>query len=169
MSVDSGPQPAAEWLDKREMRAWRAFVETVADLQTAFDDDLRSHGMTFGDYQVLVYLNEAADSQMRMCDLANLLQLTPSGLTRRLDGLVRLGWVERNNSKLDRRVMLAQITETGREQLTTAAPFHVASVRSHFLTHVDPDDLDALARSFERIRAHLDEVVGKHPYPVAAD
>ena len=48
---------------------------------------------------------------MRMCDLAVALQLSPSGLTRRLDGLVRNGFVERIGSDDDRRVMLAVLTE----------------------------------------------------------
>ena len=52
-----------------------------------------------GDYQVLVYLSEADDHAMRMCDLAARLQLSPSGLTRRLDGLVRGGLVERRPSR----------------------------------------------------------------------
>src|SRR5688572_31551830 len=56
-------------------------------------------GLALGDYQVLVTLSEAENKAMRMCDLAEVLQLTPSGATRRLDGLVKSGWVERRNSR----------------------------------------------------------------------
>ena len=73
------------------MAAWRTYAETVVDLNAALEADLAPHGLTLGDYQVLVYLSEADDHAMRMCDLAARLQLSPSGLTRRLDGLVRPG------------------------------------------------------------------------------
>ena len=79
------------WLDDEEMAAWRRYAETVVDLNAALEADLAPHGLTLGDYQVLVYLSEADDRAMRMCDLAGALQLSPSGLTRRLDGLVKAG------------------------------------------------------------------------------
>ena len=81
------------WLSADEMRAWRAFIGTNADLLGALEADLALQGVDLGDYQVLVYLSEAEGNQMRMCDLADQLQLSPSGLTRRLDGLVKSGAV----------------------------------------------------------------------------
>ena len=48
---------------------------------------------------------------MRMCDLATALQLSPSGLTRRLDGLVRPASSSGVASPADRRVMLAALTD----------------------------------------------------------
>jgi DNA-binding MarR family transcriptional regulator len=144
------------WLDPVEMRAWRAFIETVGDLLSALEADLAVVGLTLGDYQVLVHLSEQEDQSMRMCDLASLLQLSPSGLTRRLDGLVGRGLVVRQPSPDDRRVSLARLTEQGRAELTRAAPHHVASVRRHLVDRVGAADLGGLARSFEAVRAGLD-------------
>ena len=143
------------WLDEEEMAAWRSYVETVVDLNAALEADLAPHGLTLGDYQVLVHLSEARDHEMRMCDLAARLQLSPSGLTRRLDGLVRLGVVARRPSEVDRRVMLAVLTEHGREYLAKVAPDHVESVRRHVIDLLDRDDLAAMARIFRTIRAGL--------------
>lgn len=142
------------WLDEREMTAWRAFIETVHDLLRALETDLAEHGLTLGDYQVLVYLAEA-EQPMRMSDLAVRLQLTPSGLTRRLDGLVRSGDVERVPDERDRRVMLARLTAQGLIRLEQAAPEHVRSVRDHFLAPCDPGDQAALARAFLSMRQRL--------------
>jgi DNA-binding MarR family transcriptional regulator len=141
------------------MRAWRAFIETVGDLLSALEADLAVVGLTLGDYQVLVHLSEQEDHSMRMCDLASLLQLSPSGLTRRLDGLVGRGLVVRQPSPDDRRVSLARLTELGHAELTRAAPHHVASVRRHLVDRVGAADLGALARSFEAVRAGLDPSV----------
>ena len=142
------------WLDDREMVAWRAFVETVHDLLRAFENDLGRDGLTLGDYQVLVYLAEAR-TPMRMSDLAARLQLTPSGLTRRLDGLVQSGDVERIPDEIDRRVMLARLTRHGHHRLSTVAPHHVASVREYFIDQIPSRDLDAVGRAFLKIREHL--------------
>lgn len=151
-----GPGPEeVPWLDQREMVSWRAFAETVHDLLRALETDLAGLRLTLGDYQVLVELSEVEERSMRMCDLAATLQLTPSGLTRRLDGLVRAGDVERVPSAQDRRVMLARLTDQGARRLREAAPTHVRSVRARFLDPVDAADQDALGRAFAAIRARL--------------
>lgn len=144
------------WLDRDEMRAWIGFVETQGDLMNALEHDLAETGLTLGDYQVFVYLSSADDDSMKMCDLAEILQLSPSGLTRRLDGLVRAGWVERRPSDTDRRVMHAVLTDRGRAKLEAAAPVHVASVRHRIIDRLDRADLEAFARAFGKIRAALD-------------
>jgi len=143
------------WLDEEEMAAWRNYIETVVDLNAALEADLAAHGLTLGDYQVLVHLSEAHEHQMRMCDLAARLQLSPSGLTRRLDGLVRMGLVERRPSNVDRRVMLAVLTEHGQEYLAKVAPDHVESVRRHIIDLLTAEDMAAMARIFGTIQTAL--------------
>lgn len=147
---------ATKWLTAREMTAWRTYIETYADLATAIERDLADHDLTLGDYQVLVYLSEAAERSMRMCDLADQLQLSPSGLTRRLDGLVKAGLVTREPSVGDRRVMLAALTPAGYATLEATAPDHVDSVRRHLFDHLDTEQVDALASIFAAVRAGLD-------------
>jgi DNA-binding MarR family transcriptional regulator len=147
-----------DWLDDAEQRAWRAFIETQADLMTALERDLEAAGTALGDYRVLVLLSEADDRSMRMCDLADRLQLSPSGLTRRLDGLVREGLVRRRGDRADRRVMMAVLTDRGLEELRTAAPTHVASVRKRIFDQLDPEQVEQLREIFERIGAGLRRV-----------
>jgi len=147
----------AEWLTDAEMAAWRAYIETFGDLSAALEKDLAVHGLTLGDYQVLVYLSEAEDDAMRMCDLADVLQLSPSGLTRRLDGLVKSGHVTRRPSTQDGRVMMGTLTDAGREMLASTAPDHVASVRRHIFDRLDADQVDAMTSIFRAISDGLAE------------
>ena len=144
------------WLDRDEMRAWVGYVETQGDLTTALENDLAPTGLTLGDYQVFVYLSSSEDDSMKMCDLAEVLQLSPSGLTRRIDGLVKAGWVDRQPSDLDRRVMHAVLTDAGRAKLEEAAPVHVESVRARIIDLLDRDELATFATVFRKIRAALD-------------
>lgn len=146
---------AVKWLTSAEQQAWRAFIETSADLTAAIERDLADHGLTLGDYQVLVVLSESDDRSMRMCDLAERLQLSPSGLTRRLDGLVAAGHVAREGSDADRRVMMAVLTDAGHDLLARTAPHHVDSVRRHIFDHLDDGDVDAMASIFDSIAAGL--------------
>ncbi len=143
------------WLNDREMAAWRSYIETNGDLSAALERDLAECGLTLGDYQVLVYLSEAEGDSMRMCDLADALQLSPSGLTRRLDGLVSSEHVTRRPSPHDGRVMMAVLTDAGRALLTSTAPHHVQSVRRHIFDHLTAEQVDAMASIFQAISAGL--------------
>jgi DNA-binding MarR family transcriptional regulator len=142
-----------QWLDEEEMRAWRGLVEAHAELTASLEADLvRGFGIDGGDYGVLVNLSEAPDQRLRMCDLAARLHLSPSGLTRRLDGLVKAGYVARAASDQDRRVTLAVLTDAGREVLEAAAPVHVAGVRANFVDHLSRTQLRQLGAAFEALR-----------------
>ena len=92
-----------------------------------------------------------------MCDLAVRLQLSPSGLTRRLDGLVRSSLVERRGSDSDRRVMLAALTAKGLRMLEDSAPVHVASVRRRMIDLLDEHELEVIAGVFQKIRTGLED------------
>src|SRR5512135_1416471 len=92
------------WLTEPEQRAWRALMATTIALLATLDNELQAaHGMSLGDYEVLVVLSEAPGEMLRMSDLAARLHLSPSGMTRRIDGLVRCGLVERRQCATDRR------------------------------------------------------------------
>lgn len=143
------------WLDANEMAAWRGYIDTLAPLSHRFEADLAEFGLTVGDYEVLVWLTENDEHQLRMCDLATKLRITPSGLTRRLDGLVRNGLVRREPSAADKRVMMAVLTDSGRELLERAAPNHVDSVRRNFIDLLSQREIAALASAFAKVRAAL--------------
>jgi len=139
------------------MAAWRSYIEVQSDLINAIERDLTPHNLTLGDYQVLVYLSEAEARSMRMCDLADVLQLSPSGLTRRLDRLVADGYVSRDGSPDDRRVMIGSLTASGSALLERTAPHHVSSVRRRIFDHLDASQVEAMASIFTAIADGLAE------------
>ena len=134
------------WLTEAEQKAWRALVGATGALMATLDADLQSaHGMSLADYEVLVALSEAPERRLRMSDLAAVLHLSPSGLTRRLDALTRRGWVRRERCPSDRRGTFAVLEPDGYETLTGAAPTHVRGVREHFVDQLSPRQLANLA------------------------
>ena len=113
--------------------------------------------MSLGDYDVLVHLSEADGGSLRMSELAERLLLSRSGLTRRVDGLVRAGWVERKACPDDGRGSLAVLTPAGFEQLRTAAPTHVRGVRWYLIDVLaGTTGLDGLDRGLSAVEAALD-------------
>ena len=141
------------WLDDEEMRAWRSLVDVESAIHAALESELLArHSLTEGEYGVLVMLSEAPERQLRMCDLANILHLSPSGLTHRLDRLVRQGFVTREPWVDDRRVTMALLSSTGLQKLAEAAPDHVDGVRRHFLDHLTRPQIRALGAALLSVK-----------------
>jgi DNA-binding MarR family transcriptional regulator len=135
------------------MAAWRGMIDAYEDVKASLAAELVvAHGINGGDYGVLVNLSEAPGERLRMCDLAAQLHLSPSGITRRLDGMVKQGLVAREPSTDDRRVMLAVLTPAGKELLERAAPDHVDGVRRHFLAHLSRAQVRNLANAFAAVQ-----------------
>jgi DNA-binding MarR family transcriptional regulator len=142
------------WLDDLEMQAWRSLLSAHSRLMSRLDAELQAtQAMSVSDYGVLVQLSEAPEGRMRMSELADRLLLSPSGLTRRLDGLVRSGLVDRARCPTDRRGAFAVLTDSGRARLAQAAPDHVEQVRRHFVDRLSRRQLEALVDALDRVAA----------------
>ncbi len=76
---------------------------------------LRPLDLTFARYEVLRLLSFVHAGQMPMTRLGTLLQVHPTSVTSAVDRLVRQGYVERLRRDDDRRVILACLTEAGRD------------------------------------------------------
>jgi DNA-binding MarR family transcriptional regulator len=140
------------WLDDLEMRAWRSLLVAHSRLIARLDAELQaSQGMSVQDYGVLVHLSEAEGGRMRMSELADRLLLSPSGLTRRLDGLVRSGLVDRLRCPTDRRGAYAVLTDAGKARLEQAAPDHVDQVRRHFVDRLSRRQLESLVDALDKV------------------
>jgi DNA-binding MarR family transcriptional regulator len=134
------------WLTEPEMLAWRRLVASTTALLAVLDNELQAeHGLSLGDYEVLARLSEAPGRAIRMSELADRLHLSPSGITRRVDGLVRSGLVERQRCPNDRRGANAVLTSLGAKTLKSAAPTHLRGVREYFIDRLAPNDLETLA------------------------
>jgi DNA-binding MarR family transcriptional regulator len=110
-----------------------------------------AHGLTLNDYEALLLLSSAPDQRLKRVELARRLLLTPSGVTRLLEGLERTGLVERATCPSDLRVTYAQLTDAGRETLEAASCGHVASIRSLLEAHLSEDEIELLAGTLGKL------------------
>jgi DNA-binding MarR family transcriptional regulator len=109
------------------------------------------HGLTINDYEALLHLSHAEDRSLRRVDLAERLMLTPSGVTRLLDGLERDGWVKKGQCDSDARVTYAVLTDEGSERLESAGRTHIAQIREIFEERFAADELETLADLLGRL------------------
>jgi DNA-binding MarR family transcriptional regulator len=135
-----------------EQTVWRNFLLANRRVLARLDSDLVGQcDMTLAEFEVLAHLEEAEEHRLRMNELAELARLSPSGLTRRFDALVRRGWVERERCDDDRRGVLARLTDQGLTQLRLARPIHDRGEREYFFDVLDPGDVDALGEMMGRL------------------
>ena len=139
-------------LDAEELGAWRGLLRAHSALTKALDAELvRAHGLPLSSYEVLLFLADSPDGQMRMSELADGVQLSRSGLTRLVDRMQREGLLRRERCEDDARGWFAAITPKGRELFIRARKTHLDGVRERFLSHFTRDELRSLAALWERI------------------
>lgn len=132
--------------------AWARLLRGHAAATRALSADLvLEHGLTINDYEALLLLSRAEGNLMRRVDLAEGLLLTPSGVTRLLDGLERAGYVDKATCESDARVTYAVLTEAGREKLEDASRSHVAATRALFEERFSEEELAQLADLLGRL------------------
>jgi DNA-binding MarR family transcriptional regulator len=146
-------QMLTEQTNQPAVRAWTRLLRAYATTTRLLSAELQAeHGLTINDYEALLVLSRAEDGRLKRVELARSLLLTPSGITRLLEGLEDAGLVERATCASDLRVTYAQLTDAGREKLEAASNAHVASICGLFEEHFESDEVESIA-----------EILGKLP------
>jgi len=76
---------------------------------------LKPWDLTFPRYEALMLLYYSRNGSLPLGKMGARLQVHPTSITNTIDGLQKLGYVERTRHEDDRRKWLASITERGRE------------------------------------------------------
>ncbi len=96
-------------------------INAGATLQQRLDNALGDiKGITFSEHRLLAAIDHSPNGSGSRVDLARAVGLTPSGVTRALRPLEKLGMVETIRDDRDARRSLASLTEQGRELLSDA-------------------------------------------------
>jgi DNA-binding MarR family transcriptional regulator len=138
-------QASAQTIFARLLHAHGSLMRTVESRLLA------EHGLSANDFETLLHLSHAENGALRRIDLAERLRLTPSGVTRLLDGLESAGLTDRQDCASDARVTYAVITAAGRDALAAAARTHAAVCEELIGAHLSPEQLDDLAALLGRL------------------
>jgi DNA-binding MarR family transcriptional regulator len=117
---------------------------------------LQAHSLTVSDYEALLVLAREPEG-MRRVDLAGRLLLTPSGVTRLLDGLQKLGHVDKASCASDARVTYAVITDSGRDTLQDAVDVYHAALADLLGERLSAEEVETLGTLLARLPGAADD------------
>lgn len=136
----------------RDFAAWTRFLRAYAAVTRELSSRLeQAHGLSLRDYDVLVQLYDAPGREMRRIDLARTVVLSPSGITRLLEGLEQAGLVGKHHCEFDQRVTFAVLTDAGAAAFEAARVTHVADVEELFASRFSPEEWEQLAELLGRL------------------
>jgi DNA-binding MarR family transcriptional regulator len=142
----------ASHMSELELAAWRGLFRVHAAFVRDLDRELEeTHGLPLTQFEVLIHLDKAPDKRLRMSELASMVLLSQSGVTRLVDRLEAQGLVVREPCPSDRRGLHARLTDEGSRRLAEALPTHIDGIRARFLSRLEQDDLRSLTATWERI------------------
>ena len=91
-------------------------AQAYAKITQTFDRHLLG-GLGFSDLVILYHLSQSKDKRMRRIDLADKVGLSPSGVTRILLPMEKLGMIKRESDERDARVSYVKLASGGRRLL----------------------------------------------------
>jgi DNA-binding MarR family transcriptional regulator len=146
------------WLSEREERAWRSLQFMQMRLEGELARQLAADsGLSYPDYVALVALTDSDDGRLRLFELADVLGWEKSRLSHHIARMVTRGLVTKEKCDDDRRGAYVVVTQRGRQQITAAAPGHVATVRRLFVDQLTASQLDTIGEVARIVLAALDD------------
>jgi DNA-binding MarR family transcriptional regulator len=142
------------YLTDEQERIWYGLTETYDAVLTALDARLLAeHNLSLSAFEALMHTTHA-DPSISISDLADLVRLSPSQVSRIAIDLERKGLVQRRRSAADSRSTEVAVTDAGRVQLQQAAPTYLSTIRSYLFEGLGAREVKELARILERIEAN---------------
>lgn len=138
--------------DNSRSRAWRLFFEVTGRLQGVLESRLkRGAGMSLADYNILMALWDAPGHSLRMGELAERVDYSPSRLSYLVSGLRDRGHVRKIPSPHDKRGYVAVLTETGERAVLHATRIHQDTVREYFLDDLSDRGIEQIVSAFSEL------------------
>jgi DNA-binding MarR family transcriptional regulator len=147
--ADEPPEP--DPFTPGEFAAWRGMLRVHSTVFRELDRRLLDeHGLGVDSYGVLITLVTAPDRKLPIGELGLRRNLSPSGISRSVDRLTKLGLLERAANPGDGRSLLVGLTANGLQRLREAQITHHRIVRQMLLSHFDRHELERIAELWEK-------------------
>ncbi len=126
---EAARQWSLRWGAVDGMRAVTSLMRAQQLVLSELDELLREHGLTFARYEALVLLTFSRRGSLPLGKMGERLQVHPTSVTSIVRRLEAADLVSRRDHPTDRRTVLAEITDLGRERVAAATE---ALVAAHF-------------------------------------
>jgi DNA-binding MarR family transcriptional regulator len=120
-SVIAGWRAVLPLLDPTPLGSVGRVLVLAQHLEQSVNKSLANHGLTLGEFDILGTLRRHGDAGMTPTQLRRWVILTSGGMTARLTRLEERGLLVRRQDTEDRRVVIVELTESGRKLVDVAA------------------------------------------------
>ncbi len=149
LDLDGTPEPNP--FTPGEFDAWRGMLRVHTTLFRELERRLQAdHGFGVDAYGVLITLVSAPGGTLPIGELGERRNLSPSGVSRSVDRLAKVGLVERSANPADGRSLLVGLTPQGLARLRTAQVSHHSVVRELLLDRLGERDLERMRDLWEK-------------------
>ena len=146
----AGP-PEPDPFTPAEFGAWRGMLRVHTTVMRELDQRLqRAHGLGVDAYGLLITMVGQPGTPITIGELGERRNLTPSGISRSVDRLVKAGLVERTTNPADERSRLIALTTHGLQRLREAQVTHHATVRELLLGNLSDREIKTLGEIWEK-------------------
>ncbi len=133
-------------------KAWHTFISAHAATIDRINQRLiEAELLPLDWYDALLTLDKAPGKRLRMSDLARLVVLSRSGLTRFIDRLEKEGLIGRESCENDRRGTFAVLTQQGKRELQKTWPVYSEAIVEHFARYLSDSEAEILAEALTRV------------------
>lgn len=137
-------------------RAWWNMARAYNSMVSALDQFCEERGITGAQFGVLRCVADAGEEGLMLSDLSRRLMVSCGNITGVVDRLENAGYLRRERSVQDRRVILARLTPAGRELFCRTWPEFQETLRQ-LLSVLSVEEHESLALSSRRLHVFLTE------------
>ena len=149
----------ARQVDDKGVEAWGALLRSHAAVVGRINREMQSErGLPLSWYDVLLSLSRAPAPGLRMQDLAEIVVLSRTRVSRVVDEMEAAELVKRQPNPADGRSSIVVITRKGRTAFRAAAPVYLRGIARHFTDLLSAEELEC-------VRTALLKVVAAHAAP----
>lgn len=139
-----------------QLRIWRDFIETVADIQGELGRRLQDEsGLSAADYSVLLALSDQSDRELRSSELAAAIGWERSRLSHHLGRMERRGLIRRDDCATDNRGAVVVLTEEGAGAFRRSNVPHLRAIRELFIDHLDDEQLQQVSEITRALKTRV--------------
>jgi MarR family transcriptional regulator, organic hydroperoxide resistance regulator len=140
-------------LDEKIKRLQIAFHTTMRKIASEMSE-LKNFGLTGPQFFILYLLKERG--KMTVTELAEELGVKPSAVTVMIERLHKSQFVTRERDENDRRVVVMELTDKGKDVLQQAIEKRKEVLKRYF-SYLNSDEIETLTRIYEKLANAIQE------------
>jgi DNA-binding MarR family transcriptional regulator len=138
-------------MDPDAVAAYLQILGVTSELTSAMDVHYARHGLSRGRFRVLITLFHNQAGPVGAAEIADVIGVTRATMTGLLDGLERDGFIRRDGSSDDRRMLNIGLTAKGRRFLEKMLPEHFRRTAA-LMSGLDKKEKKQLVCLLEKVR-----------------